>query len=374
MIRLLFIARYRDPTMSRKVELLAAQADLTVCHICPRYWQDELVKVKQETTHTTYRQIAIDIHRPSDPHRAVYRTLTFALRDFRPELIHAEEEPDSLPALQIAAARHVFAPRAKLLFNTWQNVERPLKWYVRAIRRTTLRASDGVVCANREAQGLLRRHGYRQFTTVLPALGVDTRVFTPGEPTPRDRFAIAFVGRLVPEKGLNTLIDAVELLTQSGGQRPTQLLIIGDGPYRSEIVRHAEKLGKAVEFAAALPPLQVAQQLRQIDVLVLPSRATSVWQEQFGRVLIEAMACRVPVVGSNSGAIPEVIGEAGLIFPEGDAAALANCLRRLIDSPELHADLARRGAERVQAYYTQERIAQRTLEVYRQVLSQNTAL
>ncbi len=375
MIRVLFIARYRDPTMSRKVELLAAQPDLTVCHICPRYWQDELVQVKQDTTHTTYRQIAIDIRRPSDPHRALYRTLTFALRDFQPDLIHAEEEPDSLPALQIATARRLFAPQAKLLFNTWQNIERPLKWYVRAIMRTTLRASAGMLCANNEAKDLLHRQGYHKFTTVLPALGVDMRVFTPGQSMPRDYFTIAFIGRLVAEKGLSTLIDAVEQLTRSAGSQPVQLRIIGDGPQRAEIVRYAEKLGDVVQFTAALPPAQIAQQLQQqIDVLALPSRTTSVWKEQFGRVLIEAMACSVPVVGSDSGAIPEVIGEAGLIFPDGDASALADCLQRLIDSPDLRAELTRRGTVRVQAHFTQESIAQRTLEFYRQVLSQETAV
>lgn len=369
MIRVLFIARYRDPTMSRKVELLAAQPDLTVCHICPRYWQDELVQVKQDTTHTTYRQIAVDIRRPSDPHRALYRTATFALRDFRPDLIHAEEEPDSLPAMQIAAARWLFAPRAKLLLNTWQNVERPLKWYVSAIMRTTLRASDGVLCANSEAQQLLHSRGYHKFTTVLPALGVDTRVFMPGEPMPHDHFTVAFLGRLVPEKGLTTLIDAVEQLNRSRGPESIRLRIIGDGPYRSEIMRYADKLGNTAQFAAALPPVQVAQQLHQIDALVLPSRTTPIWKEQFGRVLIEAMACGVPVVGSDSGAIPEVIGEAGLIFPEGEAAALADCLRRLIASPDLRTELTQRGLARVQAHFTQERIAQQTLEFYQQVLA-----
>jgi glycosyltransferase involved in cell wall biosynthesis len=370
MIRVLFIARYRDSTMSRKVELLAAQPDLTVCHICPRYWQDELVQVKQATTHTpTYRQIAVDIRRPSDPHRALYRTLTFALRDFRPDLIHAEEEPDSLPALQIAMARRLFAPRTKLLLNTWQNLERPLKWYVRAILRTTLRASDGVMCANREAQDLLRHYGYTKLTPILPALGIDTRVFMPGEAAARDQFTIAFVGRLVPEKGLDTLIDAVELLTRSALPLPVQLLIIGDGPHRSDIARYATRLGDAVQFTAALPPAQIAPQLRQINALVLPSRTTPVWKEQFGRVLIEAMACGVPVVGSNSGAIPEVIGDAGLIFPEGDANALADCLRGLIASTELREELRQRGLARVQAHYTQERIAQQSLEFYRQVLA-----
>jgi len=100
----------------------------------------------------------------------------------------------------------------------------------------------------------------------------------------------------------------------------------------------------------------------------LPSRTTRVWKEQFGRVLTEAMACRVPVIGSNSGAIPEVIGDAGLIFPEGDARALAGCLRRLIESPDLCRELGERGYVRVMRLYTQERIAEQTAEFYRQII------
>jgi glycosyltransferase involved in cell wall biosynthesis len=367
MMRVLFIARYRDPTMSRKLELLAAQPDVTLCHICPRTWQDELMQVQQNSTQTTYRQIAIDIRRPSDPHRALYSTFTFALRDFWPDIIHAEEEPDSLPALQIACARHLFAPRAKLLLNTWQNIARPRRWYVRAITAATLRASTGVLCANHEAQSLLRQADYGGQIHLLPAVGVDVRVFKPGAPVPHDRFTIAFLGRLVAEKGLDTLIDAVELLIRLD-LTPLRLLIVGNGPYRSELVRYAEKLGKVVQFVAALPPAQIAQQLREIDALVLPSRTTPLWKEQFGRVLVEAMACQVPVIGSNSGAIPEVIDDAGLIFPEGDVSVLAECLRRLIDSSVLRVELAQRGYARVLARYTQEHIAQETVQLYRQLL------
>jgi glycosyltransferase involved in cell wall biosynthesis len=93
-----------------------------------------------------------------------------------------------------------------------------------------------------------------------------------------------------------------------------------------------------------------------------------VWKEQFGRVLIEAMACKVPVIGSDSGAIPEVIGNAGLIFPEGDADALADRLRRLMASPALRLELATRGYARMRGLYTQERVAAQTAELYRQVM------
>ncbi len=369
MLRVLYIARYHDSTMSRKLDLLAAQLDMTLCHICPRVWKDELTEIKQATTtHTTYRQIAIDIDRPADPHRALYHSFTFGLRDFQPHIIHAEEEPDSLPALQIAVARRIFAPHAKLLLNTWQNVDRPMKKHVRAIMRIALRASDGVVCANTEAQQILRRHGYSKQLIVLPAIGIDTRVFMPTESTQHDYFTIAFIGRLVTAKGLNTLIDAVEQIIRSDVKLPVRLLIIGDGAQRVETMQYAEKLRDIVRFVPPLLPVQVAQQLHQIDTVVLPSRTTPVWKEQFGRVLTEAMACRIPVIGSNSGAIPEVIGDAGLIFPEGDAAALADCLRQLIDSPNLRYDLAQRGYVRVITNYTQEHIARQTATFYQQVM------
>ncbi len=369
MIRVLFIARYHDSTMRRKLELLAARPDLILCHISPRAWHNELTHVKLDTTaQAAYRQMVVDIYRSADPHRALYRTFTFGLRDFQPHIIHAEEEPDSLPALQIAVARRLFAPRAKLLLNTWQNIDRPMKKHIRVIRSIALKASDGMVCANTEAQQILRHQGYSKQLLVVPAIGVDTSIFMPAEPTQHDRFTIAYLGRLITAKGLSTLIDAVEQLVRSDIKQPMRLLIVGDGAQREETMHYAEKLGDIVQFTPPVLPAQVAQQFHEIDVLVLPSRTTPVWKEQFGRVLAEAMACRVPVIGSSSGAIPEVIGDTGLVFPEGDVAALANCLRQLIDSPDLRRDLAQRGYNRVMTNYTQEHIALQTATFYRQIM------
>lgn len=102
-----------------------------------------------------------------------------------------------------------------------------------------------------------------------------------------------------------------------------------------------------------------------MDVLVLPSVTTPRWKEQFGRVLIEAQACEVPVIGSSSGAIPEVIGKAGLIFPEGSASQLAGRLQRLAASSSLRRRLARMGRKRVLDLYTNQRIADRIHRIYR---------
>jgi glycosyltransferase involved in cell wall biosynthesis len=108
---------------------------------------------------------------------------------------------------------------------------------------------------------------------------------------------------------------------------------------------------------------------RQMDVLVLPSRTRPNWKEQFGRVLVEAMACGLPVIGSDSGEIPNVIGDAGLIFPEGQAGPLRDRLQRLMRDPGLVGTLSQRGRQRVLAHYTQARVAAQTYQVYRQILA-----
>src|SRR5512144_2768426 len=105
MIRVLFIARYRDQTMERKLAFLAQDQALKLRYLCPRAWEDELLRVEQTGATGAFERMARPmLGNPADPHRAFYRTLDFSMRQFRPDLIHAEEEPDSLAALQIAAA------------------------------------------------------------------------------------------------------------------------------------------------------------------------------------------------------------------------------------------------------------------------------
>jgi glycosyltransferase involved in cell wall biosynthesis len=104
--------------------------------------------------------------------------------------------------------------------------------------------------------------------------------------------------------------------------------------------------------------------MRSFDAVLLPSLTLPGWKEQFGRVLVEAMASGVPVVGSDSGEIPRVTGKGGVIVPEGDEDALAGALFRLYSDAGLRADLGKRGRERVLKHFTHARIAQGTLEAY----------
>jgi glycosyltransferase involved in cell wall biosynthesis len=149
-----------------------------------------------------------------------------------------------------------------------------------------------------------------------------------------------------------------------------RLELIGSGPLRANLQSRAAELGATdrVAFRDQIPSGEVPEALRGLHVLVLPSYTRSFWKEQFGRALVEAMACGIPVIGSDSGEIPRVIGDAGLVTPEGDADALAAALTRLFSDVDLHQRLARLGRERVLARFTHEQVAEQTVGLYRELL------
>ena len=161
-------------------------------------------------------------------------------------------------------------------------------------------------------------------------------------------FTVGYAGRLVESKGLHDLLDAVRKL-----QAPVELLLIGDGEQRQELEGQAIP-GSRVRVLDSLSHDQMASGYAQLDVLVLPSHTTPTWKEQFGRVIVEALWCGVPVVGSDSGEIPwliELTG-GGLVFPEGDSEALAVRLRELREEPLLRERLAQRGRAAVERLFS----------------------
>lgn len=286
------------------------------------------------------------------------------LQEVNPDIVHAEAEPHSLTLGILAFFKRRFSYR--LVAFTWENLFRrgrgPLRW----IEHFTLRSVDWMITGNREAAEVVRWRGYLGPVTVIPQVGVDPAHFAEYKADPRPGpFRIGFVGRLVSEKGVLDLWEAFVPLADRA-----VLVLIGEGPLRDVIQQKAAEVGLAhrVEMPGFVPYAQIPTWLSQLDALVLPSRTTPVWKEQFGHVLAEAMLAGVPVIGSDSGAIPEVIGDAGLLFPEGDIAALRERLVFLMDSPAERQRLAEAGRQRALTWFTDDAIAQATLQVYKQVV------
>jgi glycosyltransferase involved in cell wall biosynthesis len=380
----------------RKLEEIA-RLGIDLLTLVPPSWKDERGETVLERAYTDgYRLEVLPIARNGDFHLHFYPGLGRRIRDFQPDIVHIDEEPYNLAAWQ--ALYHARRAGAKSLFFSWQNINRayppPFSWG----ERWLLRHVDYALMGTESAAEVWRVKGYAGPLRVVPQFGVDPELFKPGNPHPPapsplrkegeaelplahlerpsllverggdTEFTIGFVGRLVPEKGVDLLIRAfAQLVKMRAGAR---LLLVGGGPERDRLEALAVELGvgDCVEFIAQVPSMEMPALYPRMDALVLPSLTRPNWKEQFGRALTEAMACGVLVVGSDSGAIPNIIGEAGLVVPEGDVDALAGALRRLRESAALRAELGAKGRARVLAHFTHQQVAADTVAVYREMM------
>ena len=289
------------------------------------------------------------------------RALKALLRDRRPDLVQIEEEPTTIAARQVfGAARRLSIP---VVLFTHQNTEPELGWWARWKQRRMMRRLAGLVAGSDLAGTLARQAAPNLPIAVIPQLGA----LAPHEPqhVPHEGLAIGFVGRLVPQKGLDSLLQALSLMRGS----KWHLLIVGDGPERERLEALATELRLAarVRWTGGLPADHVASLWPDLDVLVQPSKVQDDWRETNGHVLIEAMANEVAVLGTDSGVIPELIGDAGLVVPNGDVAALAKALEKLEDV-NARKTLAQAARARALRLYSDDAIAERTLDFWKQVV------
>jgi glycosyltransferase involved in cell wall biosynthesis len=278
------------------------------------------------------------------PQRHVYLAGAAALaRSARADVAFVEAEPFSLAATQWGRA----LKRLGVPFGVQcaENIDRRLPLPVRLMRSRVLRDAAFVAARSDSATRLARAWGARGAVALAPH-AVPLWHDVPG--SPERPFTVGYAGRLVPSKGLLDLLAAVRRL-----DAPVELVLIGDGEQRAELERQPIP-GSRVRVIDDLSHEQMAAGYAQLDVLALPSHTTSTWKEQFGRVIVEALWCGVPVVGSDSGEIPwliELTG-GGLVYPEGDSDALAARLAELRAEPALGRELARAGRASVERLFS----------------------
>lgn len=359
----------------RKLEELARQPGIELTAVVPSSWREGRSRFHLERVYTSgYELIVAPLAFNGQFHLHFYPTLGRLLRQRRPDVLHMDEEPYNLATWH--ALRLAQTAGARSLFFTWQNLLRRYPWPFSRFEQINYRRAGYAIAGNPSAVEVLRAKGCRRRLAVIPQFGVDPAIFAPAPgsgggargsaPGRTPTFSIGYAGRLVPEKGVHILLRACAALTGIDWA----LHLLGQGPEQARLAALAAELGlsQRVTFLGHVPSTETPAFYRTLDVLAVPSLSLPNWVEQFGRVLIEAMACGVPVVGSRSGEIPWVIGDAGLVFPEGDAAALGRALTLLAADPAQRAELALAGRARVLAHFTQARIAAATAEVYHQMV------
>lgn len=336
----------------------------------PELSSEEVVplKTRMAKSHMTY------VHAP--------HLMASVLRDFQPDVIHLEEEPQALITVEMILLRNLLAPRAMISSFSWDNILRARRFPIgvakKRLRAYSLRRISLMICGNREAAELLRAEGqFKGPVEVLPQFGLDVNEHQPGTETQlRGELGlqgvpvIGYLGRMAPEKGLRLLFEALLQLQN----HPWKLLLVGSGPLDQEIRREwMARLPGRVVLVNAVRYEQVTRYLRCTDIFVLASQSTPAWKEQFGLALAQAMMLGIASIGSRCGAIPQTLGPEGRVFEQQDIAGLKRSLEDWLTSPTARTRSGMVGRDFALRNYTVEHVAQRYLTVFDSVRSQSSA-
>ncbi len=365
--------RYR-----RTLDVLADSVDLTL--VCPEEFAFPWGVLRAEfSAECAYRVRAYPCIFPlgiRTTTRWILRSADLGFATTQPDIIHIENEVNSFVVLQSLLCRRRYAPRAKVVVSLWAN-QPPSGWMAPALKALAALARPAIdyfLCANTDGRDLLAQAGVPlNRSRVLLPFGVDTQFFAPPDAAQRRAarqrigcapgdLVIGYVGRLVEEKGVADLLAAFRLLCERHQPPRPRLVCVGVGPLQA--------LLDSCEGVQTFSPGGVDSLLpyyHAMDALVLPSRTVASWKEQFGKVLVEAMACGVAVVGSTSGAIPEVIGAAGLVFQVANTIELAARLEEIV-SGERRTALSAAGLQRVADNYAADGVARQLFSVYEEVV------
>lgn len=344
----------------------------------PKFVRGDLRPIRLETVEDEpYELVGLRTYLTGVPH-IMYYGLDLRRLLARPwDVVHAWTEPYVLSASQIALLKN---KHSKLIFSTFQNINKSYPPPFDSLERYAMSRSAGWTAFGRTIEETLRdRRGYRDRPHALIPSGVDVDAFHP-DPEARTEVLrildwslegppiVGYLGRFVPEKGLPMLMRVLDRLSVDH-----RVLFVGSGSLESTLRAWGETRGDRVRVVTGVKHNESPRYLNAMDLLVAPSQTTPKWREQFGRMLIEAMASGAAIVASDSGEIPHVVGDAGVIVPESDESAWAETLNRLIESKNERLSLIDTGLERVRERFAWPVVARAFLDFFTEIVGSKSA-
>jgi glycosyltransferase involved in cell wall biosynthesis len=316
------------------------------------------------------------------------------ITEFRPDCIIVLDEAFSINTLNIGLANYLAKNQATVLFYSFENIiQRPpvrflIEYFslrnIRIFLRKTARyfiadallqplrsrlVHGGLACYQ-ESDNVVHQFGWKPVVNIQ-WWGLDLEPFLQVKKVKKtitDIKIIGYVGRFISEKGV---VDLLQVLGQMDSQY--RLVLVGGGS-DEDIIRRLVKdlsLQDRVEFVPPQSREKLAKLYSSFDVLVLPSHTDYFWKEQYGRVLVEAMACGTPVAGSQSGAIPVVIGDTARCFPEGDIGAMKSIIQSLAHHE--NGDQAQKALKERSQLGNIKRFVNKFIDLHHQVIGKKSA-
>ncbi|MGB5631500.1 MAG: glycosyltransferase [Waterburya sp.] len=370
-LRVLFVSHtYVVGVNQGKLKAIADTDEVEVALLAPNNWQatEWNRTLKLETPFPEIKIYSAPVWFTGRVGAHIYNPwkIRQVIQDFKPDVIQVEEEIFSLCALEVAFWAKL--SRIPMVVFGWENQQRSLSLFRRWVRDFVMGATNLFLAGNQDGAKVMRNWDYQGKIEIMPQMGVDIDLFAPSKKEQQDKFNIGFLGRIAPEKGLDILFTAISQLKQQ--DLDFKVTLCGSGESEADLRQEAKKqlISEQVVWRGAVRHEVAPIELGKFDVLVLPSRTIASWKEQFGHVIIEAMAMGIPVIGSSCGEIPHVIGFKDLVFPEGNPVALAEILKRIICDRNWREEMGNYGIDRVEKYYSHERIAQRLIEQWQKLV------
>jgi alpha-maltose-1-phosphate synthase len=266
----------------------------------------------------------------------------------------------------------------RLVVTVWENLAHMGETHPRRKQRKqeAIAAADRILAVTETSKTMLQQEGVPSEKIHVIPMAVDLQHF---QPQPRDRQlarewgigekdqVILFVGRFVEEKGIRDLLQVIPALLSPHRSERLRFVFVGEGPLREDLLQARKQHGDAVVISSFRGYHDIPRIHNLADIFVLPSKAKAKWQEQFGYVLAESMACGKPVVTTRSGSIPDVVGDAAILVEPGRPEALAEGLRQMLD-PSTRTLYAGRALKRAREQFDAERVSLQIEQMYQQAL------
>jgi glycosyltransferase involved in cell wall biosynthesis len=293
------------------------------------------------------------------------------------DIIHCWEEPYIVCGAQVA---YLTPKQAKLIYYTPQNIDKKYSLPFSIFEDMSLQKMSGLIGVGHTATKVwsdkLNRKSLDRPIVTIPH-GVDLDLFAP-DSSAREKVItrcewndntdpiVGYLGKLTEEKGILLMMDMLDRLSNAGVK--WRYLIVGKGPLEERLKQWANSYPDRVRIFTDVGHKDVPNYLNVMDVLIAPSQTRPNWCEQLGRMLIEAMACGVPVIASDSGEIPYVVGDAGIIVREDDLDGWVTAIQDLIDSPSTRKKLIDLGRERVISQFSWSVVARQKINFFDSLL------
>ncbi len=352
-------------------EEIANQTGVNVTVVVPPYRKELWSKKKVFLESRTDIHFDLKVFKtffPFNLHFTFFRNgLGGILKKLQPDIVDIENEAFNIGTFQIIILTKMFSPKSKIIIRPSQNKYKSYPFPFNFFEKYNQKRIDACLARNSDAKKVLQEKGFNKKIELITH-GVDTNTFIQADrklqnTNNTNKPVIGYVGALTIQKDIVTLLNAVVGLNCS-------IIIAGDGDQKQNLVELAKKNNLDATFKHAMAHEEIIKIMQHLDIFILPSKTMDNLTEKFGRVIIEAMSCGVPVIGSDSGEIPVVIADAGLIFKESDVSDLNRKLKLLLTDENKRAELSRKGRERVQKNYSWKVIAGKTIAVYKELLGE----